>query len=261
MEGSKVRSNEPVNGCGGRFFRLLTCCGWCGFGGLVLGARRALVIGQRIPQLGENVKGVDLGYHLGKVGISDVIRIYRRSLSFLLITVVRELFPEAFVFVDHSLPFGGFFCEVGGRKPFTEGELAQIEDRMHEIVEADFAIRQERVALDEAIELFRQRGEMDKAKLLSRRKKDYLKLYNLRDSRRVLLGCAIPSSGTNDFRLRLNFPGDGGFGVPGARSPTADSYPSGSPEGSSCQEPLFTVRCPDAHRHPARSSASPCASP
>ena len=39
---------------------------------------------------------------------SDAIRIYRRSLSFLLITVVRELFPEAFVFVDHSLPFGGF---------------------------------------------------------------------------------------------------------------------------------------------------------
>jgi len=35
-----------------------------------LGARRALIIGQRIPQGARNVKGVDLGYHLGKVGIS-----------------------------------------------------------------------------------------------------------------------------------------------------------------------------------------------
>ncbi len=126
---------------------------------------------------------------------SDGIRIYRRSLSFLLITVVRELFPEAFVFVDHSLPFGGFFCEVGGRGPFTEVELAQIENRMHEIVEADYTIRRERVALDEAIELFRQRGEMDKAKLLSRRKKDYLKLYNLRDSRDYFHGYMVPSTG------------------------------------------------------------------
>ena len=126
---------------------------------------------------------------------SDGIRIYRRSLSFLLITVAGELFPEASVFVDHSLPFGGFFCEVGGRGPFTEVELAQIENRMHEIVEADYAIRRERVALDEAIELFRQRGEMDKAKLLSRRKKDYLKLYNLRDSRDYFHGYMVPSTG------------------------------------------------------------------
>lgn len=126
---------------------------------------------------------------------SDGIRIYRRSLSYLLITVVRELFPEAFIFVDHSLPFGGFFCEVGGRKPFSEEELAQIEDRMHEIVEADFSIRRERVPLAEAIEMFRKRGETDKAKLLARREKDDLKLYNLRDSRDYFHGYMVPSTG------------------------------------------------------------------
>lgn len=126
---------------------------------------------------------------------SDGIRIYRRSLSFLLITVVGELFPEAAVFVDHSLPFGGFFCEVGGRKPFTEEELAEIENRMYKIVEADFAIRRERVPVDEAIELFRRRGEMDKAKLLSHREKDYLKLYNLRDTRDYFHGYMVPSTG------------------------------------------------------------------
>lgn len=126
---------------------------------------------------------------------SDGIRIYRRSLSFLLITVLRELFPEAYVFVDHSLPFGGFFCEVGGRKPFDEEELAEIESRMHQIVEHDLPIRRERVPLDEAIELFRERGEMDKAKLLSRRENDSLKLYNLRDSRDYFHGYMVPSTG------------------------------------------------------------------
>lgn len=125
---------------------------------------------------------------------SDGIRIYRRSLSFLLVTVVRELFPEAFVFVDHSLPFGGFFCEVGGRDPFSEEELARIEDRMYEVVEADFAIRRERVPLQEAINVFRQRGETDKAKLLARREKEDVKLYNLRDSRDYFHGYMVPST-------------------------------------------------------------------
>jgi len=126
---------------------------------------------------------------------SDGIRIYRRSLSFLLITVVRELFPEAFVFVDHSLPFGGFFCEVGGRRPFSEEELAQIEDRMHEIVAEDFNIRREQVPLEEALEMFRKRGETDKAKLLARRDREDLKLYNLRDSRDYFHGYMVPSTG------------------------------------------------------------------
>lgn len=126
---------------------------------------------------------------------SDGIRIYRRSLSFLLITVIRELFPEAYIFVDHSLPFGGFFCEVGGRKPFDEDELARIEDGMHEIVDKDFGIRRERVPLDQAVKMFRDRGENDKAKLLARREREDIKLYNLRDSRDYFHGYMVPSTG------------------------------------------------------------------
>ena len=126
---------------------------------------------------------------------SDGVRIYRRSLSFLLVTAIRELFPGAFVFIDHSLPFGGFFCEVGGRKPFSEEELAEIEERMHEIVEGDFNIRRERVPLADAIEMFRARGETDKARLLNHREKEDLKLYSLRDSRDYFHGYMVPSTG------------------------------------------------------------------
>jgi len=79
---------------------------------------------------------------------SDGVRIYRRSLSFLLVTVVRELFPEAQIFVDHTLPFGGFFCQVHGREPFSAEELAQIEAHMRGIVVEDAPIIRERVPLD-----------------------------------------------------------------------------------------------------------------
>jgi len=126
---------------------------------------------------------------------SDGVRIYRRSLSFLLVTVVRELFPEAQIFVDHTLPFGGFFCQVRGREPFNVEELAQIEARMREIVAEDAPITRERVPLDEVIEMFRARGEEEKVQLLTRRRKDYLTLYNLRGSRDYFHGYMVPSTG------------------------------------------------------------------
>ena len=126
---------------------------------------------------------------------SDGVRIYRRSLSFLLVTAVRELFPEAQVFVDHSLPFGGFFCQVRGREPFSAEELAQIEARMREVVAEDTPITREHVPLDEAIQMFRARGETEKVQLLTRRKKGYLTLYNLRGSRDYFHGYMVPSAG------------------------------------------------------------------
>ena len=100
---------------------------------------------------------------------SDGVRIYRRSLSFLLVTAVRELFPEAHIFVDHTLPFGGFFCQVRGWEPFSVEELAQIEVRMREIVAEDTPITREPTPLNDAVQMFRARGEEEKAQLLTRR--------------------------------------------------------------------------------------------
>jgi len=126
---------------------------------------------------------------------SDGVRIYRRSLSFLLVTAVRELFPEAHIFVDHTLPFGGFFCQVRGREPFSVEELAQIEVRMREIVAEDTPITREPTPLDEAVQMFRARGEEEKAQLLTRRQKSYLSLHNLRGTRDYFHGYMVPSTG------------------------------------------------------------------
>jgi uridine kinase len=126
---------------------------------------------------------------------SDGFRIYRRSLAFMLVTAAHELFPEATVYVDHSLTFGGYFCQVQGRAAFTTAEIAQIEARMREIVEADEPIRKERVPLSDAIALFRARGDDDKVRLLNRRRKDYLTLYQLRGFRDYFHGYMVPSTG------------------------------------------------------------------
>lgn len=139
---------------------------------------------------------------------SDGMRIYRRSLSFLLVTAAHELFPEAQVIVDHSLPFGGYFCRVQGREPFTPEELAQLEARMREIVAEDAPICKERVPLHEAIALFRERGDDDKIRLLSYRQKDYLTLYKLRGLRDYFHGYMLPSTSyLRWFALRSYPPG------------------------------------------------------
>ncbi len=126
---------------------------------------------------------------------SDGLRIYRRSLVFLLVVAARELFPEARIFVDHSVPSGGFFCEVRGRPPFSRAELARLEARMRELVAEDLPIGKERVPLEEARRLFAARGEEDKVRLLEGRKKGYVTLYSLKGLRDYFHGYMVPSTG------------------------------------------------------------------
>ncbi|MGB9889745.1 MAG: nucleoside kinase, partial [Anaerolineae bacterium] len=139
---------------------------------------------------------------------SDGVRIYRRSLSFLLVTVVSELFPEAQVVIDYSVPFGGFYCRVLNREPFSAEELRTIETHMRRIVEEDAPITKERVPIEDALTLFQARGQQDKVRLFSRRRKDYLILYRLRDYRDYFHGYMVPSTGyLRYFALRPSPPG------------------------------------------------------
>lgn len=126
---------------------------------------------------------------------SDGERIYRRSLSFLLVAVVHELFPGAQVFVDYTVPFGGFFCQLRGRDPFTEKELARVEARMREIVEQDVPITRRAVPIAEAAALFQSRGEHEKVQLLKYRQKATIPLYDLCDTRDYFHGYMVPSTG------------------------------------------------------------------
>ena len=54
---------------------------------------------------------------------SDGSRIYRRSLTFLMIAAAAEIFPERTIIVHHSMPFGGYYCERDDEQPLTDEEL------------------------------------------------------------------------------------------------------------------------------------------
>jgi uridine kinase len=140
---------------------------------------------------------------------SDGGRIYRRSLVFLLTTAAAELFPDAQVIVDHALPTGAYYCRLAGRPRLNEAELEQLEARMKKIVAADDPISRQRIPLTDAINIFEQRGDDDKLRLMEVRDKDYLVLYFLRNNSDYFYGYMVPSTGYLDtFELRP-YPPDG----------------------------------------------------
>jgi len=139
---------------------------------------------------------------------SDGMRIYRRSLSILLVVAVHELFPGTRLFVDHSLTFGGYFCRIEGREPFTPQELKRLKQRMWEIVEQNEPIVKERIPLEQAQAMFNELGHADRIRLLKYRHKDYLTIYKLRGVPDYFYGYMVPSTGyLRWFELQHSPPG------------------------------------------------------
>ncbi len=136
---------------------------------------------------------------------SDGVRIYRRSLAFLMVAAIWRLYPNVEIYVDHSLPFGGYFCETRNRDPFTKEELAAITEEMHQMVKDDLTITAEETPLEDVIKIFRQRGELDKVTLLQNRshnKRSYLRMYTLDGYGDYFHGYMVPSTRyLRQFRL------------------------------------------------------------
>ena len=162
-------------------------------------------------ELRELTYGIDLDSRVEPVTMTspDGARIFRRSLTFLLEMAFADLFPDAKLFVDHSVASGGYFCQVSGRSPLSESELEALKVHMRELVESNRPFERDEVPLQEAVEYFRSRGYDDKADLLKYRKKDYLTLYRLGDRMDYHHGYMVPSTGY--LRVFDLVSTDGGF--------------------------------------------------
>ena len=144
-----------------------------------------------------------------RLNTADGARIYRRSLTFMMIAVANQLFPNAQVYVEHSTVNGGYYCRVEGREPFSLDELHQLEQRMVETVEANLPIRRRRVPIEEAIRIFEEAGDEEKLALLKQRRKPDLIIYELLGTKDYFHGYMAPSTGyLRYFRIE---PADGGF--------------------------------------------------
>lgn len=84
----------------------------------------------------------------------DALWVLRHSSAHVLATAVRQLFPEA------QIGFGppiedGFYYDFDVPRPFTPEDLARIEERMLEVVKADYPFVREEVSREEARRRFK----------------------------------------------------------------------------------------------------------
>ena len=134
---------------------------------------------------------------------SDGSRIYRRSLCFLMITAADEIWPGRIITIQHSMPFGGYYCECEDGDCTAQADLQQLKQRMQALVDADLPIHQVRLPLDEALNLFRRERDLEKANLFAKRRKDYLTMYELNGVRDYFHGFMVPRTSYLDlFDLR-----------------------------------------------------------
>ncbi|MFM8321599.1 MAG: nucleoside kinase [Chloroflexota bacterium] len=129
------------------------------------------------------------------MGEADGMLIYRRSLVFLMEAAFDRCFPGAVLTVDHSVSSGGYFCQVSGRDPLNDAEIAYLEAAMRQLVEDDLPFDRHETPLAEAIEYFRSTGKDEKVSLLQHRTKDYLTLYQLLEYRDYHHGYMVPRTG------------------------------------------------------------------
>lgn len=107
----------------------------------------------------------------------DGIRIYKRSLCFLLIKAVHDLFPDRKVVISHSIS-KGTYCEIIGDKEITEDEVAQVEKRMLELVDAKIPFIKRVMSVEEAKEIFEKSGRSDRFHAVEHRRKPYVTIYS-----------------------------------------------------------------------------------
>lgn len=107
----------------------------------------------------------------------DGMRIYRRSLSFILVKAANDLFPDREVIINHSISKGLYF-EIQGDEVLTEEEVVKIKKRMMEIAKAKIPFVKERVPIEEARDLFKRTGRVDKLRLIETRQKPYVTIYS-----------------------------------------------------------------------------------
>lgn len=114
--------------------------------------------------------------------ISDKLAMmtYIRTLQFVFIKAVHDLYPEARVVIEHSLS-KGIFGEIYKDEPLVIDDVYEIKKRMTEIIDADTVVEKHLVSKEKAIELFRKAGMEDKVLILQQVVQDNLDVYSIGD--------------------------------------------------------------------------------
>ena len=133
-------------------------------------------------------------------------RIYERSVRFVLLLAIRELFPGVRVRMENTTQTGLYARLVGVN--LTAAMVRQIEERMRQLVASDMPFEKKVITRDEAIRYFEREGQTDKVQLLKYRAFEHFQLYKCGEMLEYFYGEMAPSTGyTPVFKLDFYMPG------------------------------------------------------
>ncbi|NLM09789.1 MAG: nucleoside kinase [Clostridiaceae bacterium] len=134
---------------------------------------------------------------------ADGVRIYQRSLAFLLIKAFYDIFPEETIEVRHSVSKGLFFeCSVTN---LDAEDVQKIEERMKALVKMNLPFEKKTMTTEEAKQLFLKKNRIDKYGAIKYREKPYVTFYKFDDMEDYFYGFMVPSSGyLTLFRLEFD---------------------------------------------------------
>lgn len=131
---------------------------------------------------------------------------YRRSACLLMIKAIHDVVGEEKlqkIKVEYSLS-KGIFCNVDGDFKIDQSFLCAVKKRMGELAEENIPIWKTSYSVDDAIQIFRERGMKDKERLFKYRRASKVNIYSIGDFQDYYYGYMVPSTGyVKDYDLFL----------------------------------------------------------
>ena len=93
------------------------------------------------------------------------VEIIRHSCAHLVGHAVKQLFPNAKMVIGPVIE-DGFYYDIAAEKPFTPEDMKAIEERMKQLINQDYDVIKKMLPRAEVIEIFKQRGEEYKLRLV-----------------------------------------------------------------------------------------------
>lgn len=126
------------------------------------------------------------------------IRTYTRSLFLVLCKAVHDLYPTSSVVIDIPVS-NGYYCNLQLGHEITTEDVDRIRTRMQEIIDAKMPIQRYETTTEEAVKMFTELGDIQKAKLLKSSGSLYCVYYVLEDYKDYYYGSML----TNTSQLHL----------------------------------------------------------
>lgn len=124
----------------------------------------------------------------------EALHVLRHSTAHATAQAVQELFPGTKIGQGPVIE-DGFYYDFARDEPFTEADLATIEERVAEIVSRDLPIERVDLPKDEAIAFFEKEGEPYKLYFARTKGGETVSIYRQGDWTDFCLGPHVPSTG------------------------------------------------------------------